>query len=146
MKRIFLLFALAASVATAQLSRELGNMLPINRNSDGGINYGFTSVLVSYDLLQLGDAYTTYLAFERAKRNGYEVTEANPLFRAVLERGDYGTFFAAKGGVMLVGNYLLNKFYNSGQRTEAYVTAILLNAAFGAIAYRNYQVAVRVGL
>lgn len=131
---VFVLFLFISSSVSAQESF-LWKISPVAFDGKGNIDPYFTSLLCSYNALNINDVFQTRRILDRG---GYE---ANPLMRWAAEKRPYELIF--KSVLMLGENWTL-KWLKEENELLGYSAAVLLNVLYAYVNYSNHQVMFRL--
>ena len=108
---------------------------PLAFNDDGSIDPIFTSLLVSYNILNVSDVFLT----RKIIYNGGN--EENPLMRSIVKNPPYDLVF--KSLIMMGENWGL-KWLKQENALLGYTAAVLLNVIYSYVNYNNNQVVIRL--
>lgn len=136
MKKL-LVFSVLTIIYASGYSQEsvLLKISPITFNEDGKIDPVFTSLLLSYNILNINDVLLTR---EILDKDGYE---ANPLMQWAAKNRPYDLIF--KSALMLGENFTL-KWIKKENEFLGYTAAVLFNLLYSYVNYNNYQVVIRL--
>jgi len=136
-KKELLVFSAVLIFSAPGYSQEsfLLKISPIAFHEDGSADPVFTSLLFSYNILNINDVLLTRKIMDNG---GYE---ANPLMRWAAENRPYELIF--KSVLMLGENWTL-KWLKEENEILGYGAAVLINVLYAYVNYNNYQVIFRL--
>ncbi len=136
MKKL-LVFSVLTIIYTSGYSQEsfLLKISPLAFNDDGSTDPVFTSLLLSYNILNINDVFLTR---EILDKGGYEV---NPLMQWSAKNRPYDLIF--KSALMLGENYTL-KWIKKENEFLGYTAAVLFNLLYSYVNFNNYQLIIRL--
>jgi hypothetical protein len=113
--------------------KTITDVSPITYNKDGTIDYIFSSMLLTYNVLNITDLVLT----RRGLDLGYN--EGNPLMMDIVKNRPWDLVF--KTSVMLGANYLF-KYAKAGNGTFAYIMVAVIIVVYSYVNYMNYRLVV----
>lgn len=136
MKKLFV-FAALSFIYTPGYSQEsvLLKISPLTFKDDGSIDPVFTSLLLSYNILNINDVFLTRKILDK------DGCEANPLMQWAVKNRPYDLIF--KSALMLGENFTL-KWIKKENEFLGYTAAVLFNLLYSYVNFNNYQVIIRL--
>jgi hypothetical protein len=131
---VFASLLFISSPAPAQDSF-LWKISPLAFDEGGNIDPLFTSLLCSYNALNINDVLLTRKILDKG---GYEL---NPLMKWAAKNRPYELIF--KSALMLGENFTL-KWLKNKNELLGYTAAVLLNVLYAYVNYNNYRVMLRL--
>ncbi len=136
MKKL-LVFSVLTIIYTSGYSQEsvLLKISPLAFNEDGTIDPVFTSLLLSYNILNINDVFLTR---EILDKGGYEV---NPLMQWAAKNRPYDLIFKS---ALMLGENLTLKWIKKENEFLGYAAAVLFNLLYSYVNFNNYQLIIRL--
>jgi hypothetical protein len=132
-----LVFSVLTIICTSGYSQESFpvKLSPLTLNDDGSVDPVFTSLLLSYNILNINDVFLTR---EILDKGGCEV---NPLMQWAAKNRPYDLIF--KSALMLGENFTL-KWIKKENEFLGYAAAVLFNLLYSYVNFNNYQLIIRL--
>jgi hypothetical protein len=108
---------------------------PLAFNEDGTIDPVFTSLLLSYNILNINDVLLTR---EIIDKDGCEV---NPLMQWAVKNRPYDLIFKS---ALMLGENLTLKWIKKENEFLGYAAAVLFNLLYSYVNFNNYQLIIRL--